>query len=301
MDTASQEKNERVPHLENQNNTAKTNKSTMRNIVLLAVILGSFYALYLLNALVVEFKNISAKLDTVDTIARDIDRLSGRISSINETNQRLRRMEKYMRYLPVMAKTGSDALTESRAINIELKKTNTQLVTTSECMTGAASGLVDVSKGLHGIHGDMSHMRGSVDKMAANLPVISTMQDILTSTNSTLDKTAESVGDVTSGINNIGSSLDDMRALMKEMNSQFALLPEMKMSFDTTGSQITAALSTLEPIRNDIPKFTASLQEMNQISREMNQTTKEMAASLKKTNKHGTLGIVLITAAGLAH
>lgn len=302
MDTASQEKCARVPHTENSNRQATQPKnSILRSFALLAVTMVLLYGLYLLNALVMEFKNLNAKLDKVSTIATDISRLSGKISSINETNQGLKRMEKYMRYLPVMAKNGSEALTESRAINHELQITNTRLLATSERMSGAASGLTGVSKGLAGMQNDMGHMRTSVDKMAASLPAIGVMQDILVSTNSTLDKTAASVGDVTSGINNIGISLDDMRALMKEMNSQFSLLPEIKQSFDSTNDQITTALSALGPIKEDIPKFTASLQEMNQISHEMNQTTKEMAASLKKTNKRGTLGIALLTAAGFAH
>jgi methyl-accepting chemotaxis protein len=137
--------------------------------------------------------------------------------------------------------------------------------------------------------------------MASGMPALGGVQKVLEQTNSSLDRAAENMLDVTHGIDRVGSGLDEMHDLLKTMSVQFAILPEMKKSLDATGSQFTEAFTAMEPISREIPKFTASIQEMNETSREMKRTTQEMATTLKKTNKHGVIGLAILTATGLAH
>lgn len=266
-----------------------------------AKILAAIYALYLMNSLVIEFKNITAKLDNIDTMASDMSRLSTKLSSLDKTNAGVRRMEKYMSYIPVMANTGKRALEQSKAMNTKIDNTNSRLIETNMCMTNTASRLMSVTTGLNGVGGEMRHMRSSVERMTSAMPALSGMQRALEQTNSSLDKTASNIQNVTSGIDNVGSGLYEMQVLLKNMSAQFAILPEMKKSLDATSSQLSTAFIAMEPISREIPKFSASLQEMSETSREMNRTTQEMAASLKRTHRQGVMGMAVLTATGLAH
>ncbi|MHB9037298.1 MAG: hypothetical protein ACYC64_11585 [Armatimonadota bacterium] len=279
--------------------------SILLRLTRLGLLVGAICALYLLNNLVTEFRHISAKLDNIDGMARDIGHLSNRLAALEDTNAGIRRIEEYMRYVPVMAKTSAQGLDESRNINRKLEVTNNRLMGTNSCMINTAGGLMDVTNGLSGLRGDMRHMRRSVGQLAAGLPALDGMRNVLERTGSNLEKTATGVQDVTSGINRMGKGLDETRDLLKAMSVQFAVLPEMKQSFDATSNQVAAALSTVGPLSREIPKFSASLQEMNETTRqmnvtsqEMNRTTQEMAAGLKKTHRQGVLGLAALTAAG---
>jgi DNA repair ATPase RecN len=258
------------------------------------LLFGAIYALYLLSCLVIEFRHISSKLDNIDGMAHDIGHVSSKLSALDETNAGIKRMEAYMRYVPVMGKTSEQALIESRSINRKLEITNARLTGSNTCMTNTAGKLMDVTNGLSGLHSDMRHMRRSVDQLAAGFPALDRMQELLVHTDSNLENTVVGVQDISRGVNQVGDGLDEMGRLLKTMSAQFAILPEMKQTFDATS--------------REIPKFAASLQEMsetthqmNETSREMNQTTQEMAATLKKSHRQGVLGLAALTAAGLAH
>jgi DNA repair ATPase RecN len=270
-------------------------------IFFLAKVAAVIYALYLLNCMTAEFKYVSAKLDKVETMAADMSRLSARLSAIDKTNAGIGRMEKYMSYMPLMADTGRKALDQSREMNLKIDMTNSRLIATNTCMINTAGRLMDVSSGLNGVGDEMRHMRSSVDRMAAGLPDLSGMRRVMEQTNSELDRAAANMLSVTNGIDRVGSGLDEMQTLLKTMNTQFEVLPEMKKSLDATGTRLSTAFLAMEPISREIPKFAASLQEMNETSREMNRTTQEMAASLKRTHRQGVLGMAILTATGLAH
>ncbi|MEN6357284.1 MAG: hypothetical protein ABFD83_09395 [Armatimonadota bacterium] len=294
MSIASREKRAHKP----KTMTAIGSRITSRAIFI-AKFVAVIYALYLLSSLVAEFKIISAKLDKVETMAADMSELSTRLSAIDKTNAGVKRMEKYMSYMPIMADTGKKALDQSRAMNLKMDMTNSRLIATNTCMTSTAGRLMDVSSGLTGVGGEVRQMRSSVERMASGLPGFGGLQKALERTNAGLDKTAANIQNVTSGIDHVGSGLDEMQGLLKTMNTQFSILPEMKKSLDATGYQLTAAFTAMEPVSREIPKFTASLQEMNETSREMNRTTQEMAASLKRTHRQGVLGMAVLTAADL--
>lgn len=266
---------------------------TIEKVAALVVIFGVIYALYLLQTAVGEFKRASAKLDKFDRMSRDVGKLSGKLAILDQANSRIDRMEKYMRYVPMLAKTGQDALAVSKGMDQKLEITNQRLIGANQCMVDSAAQIGTLGRSVDGMHSEMT-------RMASALPSIGGVQQLLAKTSSSLDKTAAGVGQVTTGIDKVGGGLDEMRSLLHSMNNQFATLQEMKPTLDKTNTTLESAFAMLQPLSESIPQLTSSMQEMNQTSRQMSDTTLEMARSIKKTPKQGALGLAILTAVQFA-
>ncbi|MCE5199557.1 MAG: hypothetical protein ABFD54_14815 [Armatimonadota bacterium] len=273
---------------------------TIEKIAALVVIFGVIYALYLLQTVVGEFKQASAKLDKFDKLSRDVGKLSGKLEILDQANLRIDKMEKYMRYVPMLAKTGQDALAVSKGMDHKLEITNQRLIGANQCMVDSAAQIGTLGRSVDGMHSEMTRMTGTMDKMAGALPSIGGVQQLLAKTSSSLDKTATGVGQVTTGIDKVGGGLDEMRLLLHSMNNQFSTLQEMKPTLDKTNTTLENAFAMLQPLSESIPQLTSSMQEMNQTSRQMSDTTLEMARSIKKTPKQGALGLAILTAVQFA-
>ncbi|MCE5323324.1 hypothetical protein LLG46_08425 [bacterium] len=299
MNTANRQRRPSAPNIVHKISTI--GPRIISRAFFIAKLVGVIYLLYLLSIIASEFKNVSSKLNNIEHMARDINRMSSKLSSMDKTNAGIIRMERYMRYIPLMADTGKKALDQSSAMNLKVDQMNLRLIGANASMTGSAGMLMDVSSGLYGINGEIRRMRASVEHMASGLPELSGMQQIMEQTNASLIRASTCMQDVSTGIDDIGGDFGEMRELLKGMSMQFTILPEMKQSLDTTNDRLTAAFTAMEPLSNDIPAFRASLQEINETSRQMNQTTQEMSAGLKKAHKQGIFGLAVLTATGLAH
>lgn len=250
------------------------------------VIAGAAYGLFLVNQLTHELNQLSCKMDRLnklESVAEDIHALTKRLSVLEETNRRMARVEKFMSYVPKLAKTGDMALEQTKGTNQRLETTNQRLLQTDLCLTGTVNRLMDVTESLRVMPDEMKAVRGSIDKMTSDFPALGEMRDLLVKTNASLDKT-------TAGIEQVSSGFTEMRGILKEMSDQFAVLPEMKAGLDTTSATITGALFSFQPLAAELPR-------LNQNLAEMNQTTKDLTRSVKQAPKQGAIGIGILTAA----
>jgi len=267
--------------------------SVLAATALLAVAGAAGYAIYFMRDLSAHFEGISAqvrKLDKLDSAADDIHKLSESLAMVPQVDARVRRMEGYVSYIPKLSKTSDKALAQATATNRGLEITNQRLLATDKCLTDAIGRIAGASDGLKTIPGEFRQVRESIDKMAGRLSSLEQMGDLLAKTNTSLDST-------TQGISKVSGGLDGVQSLLKSMSDQFSVLPEMKTSLDRTSANIASAMLVLQPIQQEVPKFWATLNEMNQTSRQMNQTTQDMARSVKKLPKQSAIGAGLFTAA----
>lgn len=267
--------------------------SVLAAITLLTVAASAGYAIYFMHSLSIEFRAISAqarKLDKLDSTFDDIHRLSATLGMAEKANARVKKMESYVSYIPRLSKTADQALAQATATNHKLEITNQRLLATDKSLTGTIDRLAGVADSMKSLPGEFRQVRGSIDKMAGQFAALGQMRDLLAKTSDSLDTTSQ-------GISKVSGGLDNMQLLLKSMNDQFSVLPEMKTSLDGTNANIATAMAAFQPLHQDIPRLWATLDEMNQASREMNQTTQEMARGMKKLPKQSAISAGLFTAA----
>ena len=268
--------------------------SVLAATALLAVAGAAGYAIYFMHGLSTQFQGISrpGRAGSTSSIRPPMTSTdSPKAWQWSSRSMRaVKRMESYVSYIPKLSKTGDKALAQATATNRKLEITNQRLLATDKCLTGTIGRIAGASDGLKSIPGEFRQVRESIDKMAGQFAALDQMRDLLAKTNTSLDTT-------TQGISKVSGGLDGVQSLLKSMSDQFSVLPEMKTSLDRTNANIASAMLALQPLQQEIPKFWATLNEMNQTSRQMNQTTQEMARSIKKLPKQSAIGAGLFTAA----
>lgn len=264
----------------------------LAGMALLSVTAGATYAIYLMHTLASDMRQLATKLDSLEAVAADMHSLTGHVALIDEANQRVTKMERYMTYIPKLADTGDRALAQSMEMNAKMDLTNEKLNTTDQCLRSTMESLTGVTDGLQGMPAELRHSRLAIEKMAMQFPAPGEVQEFLAKAGSSLDTTSE-------GIARVSTDFDEMRSLLQGMSDQFGVLPEMKGSLDQTGATINAAIASLSPLAQEIPRFTTTLEDMTRTTNEMNRTTQEMAQSMKKLPRQGTVSIGVLTAAQL--
>lgn len=272
-------------------------KSTLIMICVIAAISGAVHVIFLLTKLTSQLGQMTVKLDKLDTMTAEIKHLNSRLNMLEETNNKLTRMEGYMRFMPVLAEVGEIAVAESSSANRKLDITNDRLAKTNLFMRDSTNKLNATNQNLQftngnlkGMRSNLSQMGDSIDLMAAQLPVLNDMNQQLTQTNSKLSKTTESIEQVARGVNKVGSGLDIMQLQLKDMDAHFKVLPEMKLSLDKTNEMLAVTTLTFQPLSQCLPELSASVQQMNL-------TTQDMARSMKRLPNQGALGIGVLTSA----
>jgi methyl-accepting chemotaxis protein len=123
--------------------------------------------------------------------------------------------------------------------------------------------------------------------MGGSLTALDDMRRLLAQTNASLSGTL-------AGIDRVSADFADMRGVLRHMDEQLAVLPEVRASLDRTSETLNATSASLLPLGQTLPRMETSMEQMNK-------TTQEMAGSLKKLPAQGALGIGILTAAELLH
>lgn len=262
--------------------------------LVLMIMSGAAYALYLVNSLTQEMRRMSTRLETLEnlsSVASDISTLAERVALLETAEKRLARMEAYMRHIPQMAQTSNKALEHSTAAARAMNDTNRGLAQANLMFAQTASRLGESCKEMAGMRAELAHMKEPLNFMAAQIPALGEMRDQLTKTSQDISRTASGLNSMNEDIDRMAAGFDDMRALLNSADSRLAVLPELKKSLDTTNTSITEAMLIARPLAQQMPVFISSLEQMEQTTQEMNRTTQEMADTLKQSPKQSAWGV----------
>ncbi len=134
---------------------------TMRILIGICIVFaltGAGYGLFMLTRLTGELSTMSAKLSKLDTMTAEVERLNERLSLLSETNNKLKEMETYMRYMPVLANVGKAALAESIRTDKKLDITNARLGGTNSFLQDTTRKLQTTNLVLMGMRSDIGGM-----------------------------------------------------------------------------------------------------------------------------------------------
>ncbi len=262
----------------------------------LSVVAVCVYAILLLHGAAGGLRQVGGRLDKLDSMADDFHRLTARMSALEETSVRLRRVEGYMRYVPKLANTSDAALAQTVDMDRKLDSMNNTLIGTGAVLGAAANKLTVADPGMKTMRDELAGMHACMTTLTGHLPQFDDMRRMLTKADSSLDMAAAGIGQVNGDLSRVDGGLNNMEGLLRGMSTDLEALPEMKRSLDDTNLAVRTSMASLQ---QSVPLLGASLAQMSQTTAQMNQTTQDMARSFKKMPKQNALGIAIITAASL--
>jgi chromosome segregation ATPase len=230
------------------------------------VMVMALAGLFLLTRMSRDLREMDTKLNKLDAMTVQIQRMSTSIGRFDETNARLTSVDKSTRYLPALAVAAKGAMLESIAANAKLNIANARLAGTNLYLRTTADRLQLTNGNLTGMRADIAHVGGSMDKMTAQLTTLDDMRRLLAQTNVDLDKTTDRVGQATAGVGEMRSGLDEMRVQMKSMNSQLGALALVSSGIEKMQSRLetmNSHLTSLPQMKGDLDDMQAQLRVMN--------------------------------------